>query len=70
MGISPSGNQIDLSPLSCLSSSAGEPPCYVKLNLERGQLPSCELVIGAMPNQTSRSFIVGVDCSDLWTRST
>lgn len=70
MAISPSSSQIDLSPLSCISSSAGVQPCYMKLNHERGQLPSCELVIGTLPDQTSGSFIVGVACPDLWTRST
>lgn len=69
MAISPAANQIDLSPLSCFSGSAGVQPCYMKLSHVRGQMPVCELVIGTLPDQTSGSFIVSVTCPDLWTGS-
>lgn len=65
----PSNDEIVVSPLRCVSGTAGEQPCYLKLQHTRGQLPVCELSIGALPDQTSGSFIVNVICPDLWTRS-
>lgn len=61
--------EITISPLSCVSGSVGEQPCYIRLQHERGQVPVCEVLIGTLPDQNSGSFIVSITCPDLWTRS-
>lgn len=69
LATSPASDEINISPLSCVSGSAEAQPCYLRLNHIRGQVPVCELVTGALPGQRSGSSTQNVICPDLWTRS-